>query len=106
MQLTFNARATRHAATSYLILAEMHLARKEYRTAEDFLKMARAKLEKQADLELSGYAQRLLGRLRGALGDLSTARSAIDQSISLFKTTKSRYQSALSRLEMGRVLQK
>ncbi|MEW6735614.1 MAG: sigma-54 dependent transcriptional regulator, partial [Acidobacteriota bacterium] len=59
---------------------------------------------KQADLELSGYAQRLLGQLRAIDGDLSAARSAIDQSISCFKTTKSRYQSALSHMEMGRVL--
>src|SRR6185503_10250211 len=106
LQLTFNARATRHAATSYLILAQMHLERKEYRTADDFLKMAKAKLEKQSDLELSGYSQRLLGRLRSANGDLIAARSAIDQSISFFKTTKSRFQSALSHLEMGHLLYK
>lgn len=106
LQLTFNAKVTRHAATSYLVLAEMHLEKKEYRTAEDFLKMARAKLDQQADLELSGYAQRLLGRARAAMGDLNGARYAIDQSISCFNTTKSVYQSALSQMELGKVVYK
>ncbi|KAF0213761.1 MAG: sigma-54 interaction domain-containing protein, partial [bacterium] len=106
LQLTFNAKVTRHAATSYLVLAEMHLERKEYRTAEDFLKMARAKLHQQADLELSGYAQRLLGRAKAAMGDLNGARYSIDQSISCFNTTKSVYQSALSQMELGRVVYK
>lgn len=106
LQLTINAKAGRHAASSYLVLSELHLERKEYRTAEDFLKMAKAKLEKQSDLELAGYAQRLMGKLHFAMGDTIDARLAIDQSISLFKTTKSRYQAALSQLELGRVLVK
>lgn len=106
LQLTFNAKVTRHAAISYLVLAEMHLERKEYRTAEDFLKMARAKLNQQTDLELSGYAQRLLGRARAAMGDLSGARYSIDQSISCFNTTKSLYQAALSQMELGKVVYK
>ncbi|MFY9224068.1 MAG: sigma 54-interacting transcriptional regulator [Blastocatellia bacterium] len=106
LQLTFNSKVTKHAAISYLVLAEMHLEKKEYRTAEDFLKMARAKLEKQTDLELSGYSQRLLGRTRAAMGDLSGARYAVDQSISCFNTTRSVYQTALSQLELARILYK
>lgn len=104
LQLTFAARNSRLAAGSYLVLAEMHMRRKEFRTAEDFLKMARAKLDQQTDLELSGIAQRILGKMKMVQNDLSTARSALAQSISYLRTAKSEYHLALAELEMGTLL--
>lgn len=104
LQLTFTSRNSRLAAGSYLVLAEMHMRRKEFRTAEDFLKMARAKLDQQVDLELSGIAQRVLGKMKMVQNDLPAARSALAQSISYLRTAKSEYHLALAELEMGTLL--
>ncbi|MBL8148884.1 MAG: sigma 54-interacting transcriptional regulator [Blastocatellia bacterium] len=101
LQLTFKSNPPSCAAVSYMVIAQIHLEKNELRTAEDFLNMAKAKLEQEPKLELAGYLQRLIGKLKFALKDFHAARAAFNQSISLLKTAKSVYQLALSNFEMG-----
>ncbi|MCS6884476.1 MAG: sigma 54-interacting transcriptional regulator [Acidobacteriota bacterium] len=104
LQLTFVERTPAQAAGSYLVLAELHLRRREYKVAEDFLNMVRVILDEQVDLELLGIALRLLGKIKVIQDQITAARSALSKSISHLRTARSDYHLAIAELEMGKLL--
>jgi hydrogenase-4 transcriptional activator len=91
---------------SQLALAEYYCARQDYEQARSFLKQAQEQLNQKPSSFISGFMQRLTGRLKSVEGPLSDAAQHITASISIFTAVGDRYELGRSHLELAAVLVK
>src|SRR5262249_37682947 len=78
----------------------------DYEQVRSLLKQAQERLSYKLTPYLSGFVQRLAGRLKAVEGPLSEAAQHIVASISIFTTVGDRYEIARSELELASVLAK
>jgi hydrogenase-4 transcriptional activator len=88
---------------SRLLLAEAHLQRGELDDCDEELRLVAAETtDSQADLAVTGEAQRLQGLLALAHGDAVKASQHFGRSLSIYEMLGDRYRSALALYELGR----
>ena len=88
---------------SRLILAEAHLEAGDYSScAAELQRVTEQTSESQTDLNLSGEAQRLYGKLLLAQGDPAAAAQHFGRSVSIFDMLGDRYRGARAHYELGR----
>ncbi|MEK6301105.1 MAG: sigma 54-interacting transcriptional regulator [Acidobacteriota bacterium] len=85
-------------------LADLHFSQGGHDQAREYLELAQERLKQEKNLSISGLIQRLTGKLESASARLPEAKQHIAQSISIFTTTETVYELALSHYEMGLLL--
>jgi DNA-binding NtrC family response regulator/tetratricopeptide (TPR) repeat protein len=88
---------------SRLILAEAHLSTGELETcAAELQRVTEEAGDSPADLNFTGEAQRLYGKLSMAQGDPGAATQHFGRSVSIFDMLGDRYRAARAHYELGR----
>ncbi|HYV04140.1 MAG TPA: sigma 54-interacting transcriptional regulator, partial [Blastocatellia bacterium] len=85
-------------------LADLHFSQGGHDQAREYLELAQERLKQEKNLSISGLIQRLTGKLESASARFPEAKQHIAQSISIFTTTETAYELALSHYEMGLLL--
>ncbi len=87
---------------SHLIIAEVRLARGELDECSAQLQKATEATDSHSDLNFTGEAQRLYGKLAMAQSDPAAAAQHFGRSVSIFDMLGDRYRGARAHYELGR----
>lgn len=88
---------------SRLILAEAHHAAADYaNSSAELQRVSEQSSDSPTDLNLSGEAQRLYGKLAMSAGDHGAAAQHFGRSVSIFDMLGDRYRAARAHYELGR----
>ena len=87
---------------SHLIIAEVHLARGELDECSAQLQKVTEATDSHSDLNLTGEAQRLYGKLAMTQSDPAAAAQHFGRSVSIFDMLGDRYRGARAHYELGR----